>query len=91
MMCMRQRVGENVLPYRIQNGKKSALIRVLKHIECSSKRSVFCFFKKIDDFIEIYSIFVVPEYRNKGVAKNFLDCCLKYCKRVNLIIYYSTF
>ena len=44
----------------------------------------FCFFKKIDDFIEIYSIFVVPEFRNKGVAKNFLDCCLKYCKENKL-------
>ena len=44
----------------------------------------FCFFKKIDDFIEIYSIFVVPEYRNKGVAKNFLERCLKYCKKNKL-------
>ena len=33
----------DVLPDRIQNGKKSALIRVLKHIECSSKKSVVVF------------------------------------------------
>ena len=26
----------------------------------------------------------MPEYRNKGVAKNFLDCCLKYCKKNKL-------
>ena len=50
----------------------------------NKKINGFCFFKKIDDFIEIYSIFVVPEYRNKGVAKNFLDCCLKYCKKNKL-------
>ena len=43
-VCVRQRGGKkkvnDVLPDRIQNGKKSALIRVLKHIECSSKKSV---------------------------------------------------
>ena len=50
----------------------------------NKKINGFCFFKKIDDFIEIYSIFVVPEYRNKGVAKNFLDCCLKYCQEKKL-------
>ena len=50
----------------------------------NKKINGFCFFKKIDDFIEIYSIFVVPEYRNKGVAKNFLDCCLEYCKKNKL-------
>ncbi len=50
----------------------------------NKKINGFCFFKKIDDFIEIYSIFVVPEHRNKGVAENFLDCCLKYCKRNKL-------
>ena len=50
----------------------------------NKKINGFCFFKKIDDFIEIYSIFVVPEYRNKGVAKSFLDCCLKYCKKNKL-------
>ena len=66
MMCMRQRVGENVLPDRIQNGKKSALIRVLKHIECSSKRSVFCFLKKI--FVSIYTI--VSEYAKTDTKRN---------------------
>ena len=50
----------------------------------NKKINGFCFFKKIDDFIEIYSIFVVPEHRNKGVAKNFLNCCLKYCKKNKL-------
>ena len=50
----------------------------------NKKINGFCFFKKIDDFIEIYSIFVVPEYRKKGVAKNFLNCCLNYCKRNKL-------
>ena len=50
----------------------------------NKKINGFCFFKKIDNFIEIYSIFVVPEHRNKGIAKNFLDCCLKYCKKNKL-------
>tara|TARA_B100000242_G_C42809038_1_gene376187 strand:+ start:94 stop:555 length:462 start_codon:yes stop_codon:yes gene_type:complete len=50
----------------------------------NKKINGFCFFKEIDDFIEIYSIFVVPKYRKKGVAKNFLECCLKYCKKNKL-------
>ncbi len=53
-------------------------------LSTNKKINGFCFFKKIDDFIEIYSIFVVPELRNKGVAKNFLDCCLRYCKKNKL-------
>ena len=44
----------------------------------------FCFFKKIDDFIEIHSLFVVQECRKKGVAKNLLECCVKYCEKNNL-------
>ena len=42
------------------------------------------FIKKIDDFIEIYSLFVVPEHRQKGIAKYFLKCCVEYCIENNL-------
>ena len=31
---------------------------------------VFVFSKKIDDYIEIYSLFVTPLFRQKGIAKN---------------------
>ncbi len=44
----------------------------------------FCFFKKIDDYIEIYSLFVTPLFRQKGIAKIFLECCKKYCEKNNL-------
>ena len=40
----------------------------------------FCFFKKIDNFIEIYSLFVDPKHRNKGIAGNILKQCIYYCK-----------
>ena len=44
----------------------------------------FCFFKRIDDYIEIYSLFVAPVFRQKGIAKFFLECCKEYCKKNNL-------
>tara|TARA_B100000886_G_C20162616_1_gene382703 strand:- start:84 stop:545 length:462 start_codon:yes stop_codon:yes gene_type:complete len=67
----------------LQNSIKNSVFE--GYILSSNKKiNGFCFFKKIDDFIEIYSIFVVPEFRNKGVAKNFLDCCLRYCKKNKL-------
>ena len=39
----------------------------------------FCIFKKIDDFIELYSIFVHPEYRKEGIGKKIINKCIKYC------------
>ena len=76
--------GQNIWKTEeLKNSIKNSLFE--GYIFSSNKKiNGFCFFKKIDDFIEIYSIFVVPEYRNKGVAKNFLDCCLKYCKKNKL-------
>lgn len=44
----------------------------------------FCIFKIITDYIEIYSIFVKPSYRKKGVAKKFISNCVDYCKRNKL-------
>ena len=34
--------------------------------------------------MEIYSIFVQPSYRKKGVAKKFIFECINYCKNNNL-------
>ena len=32
-------------------------------------------------FLELYSIFVDPNYRNQGIAKNFLKSAKNYCKK----------
>ncbi len=76
--------GSNI--WRTEELEKSIKNSIFQGFIFSLNKKIngFCFFKKIDDFIEIYSIFVVPEFRNKGVAKNFLDCCLKYCKENKL-------
>ncbi len=44
----------------------------------------FCIYKIISDYMEIYSIFVQPSYRKKGVAKKFIFECINYCKNNNL-------
>ena len=49
------------------------------------KVSGFCFFKKIDNYIEIYSIFVSPMFRNRGVAKKFIKNCIQYCNNEKLV------
>ena len=63
--------GTNI--WRTDELKNSIKNSVFEGYIFSSNKKInrFLFFKKIDDFIEIYSIFVVPEYRNKGVAKIF--------------------
>ena len=48
------------------------------------KISGFCFFKEIDDFIEIYSLFVDPTHRNNGIAQDLIKRCVSYCKANNL-------
>ena len=50
----------------------------------NQKINGFCFFRKIDDYIEIYSLFVAPVFRKKGIAKTFLECCKIYCKKNNI-------
>ncbi len=49
-----------------------------------NKIAGFCFFKEIDDYIEIYSIFVEPNFRKKGVAKRFIKHCIEFCKKRKL-------
>ena len=51
---------------------------------CHKKVTAFCIFKKIDDFIEIYSIFVHPSNRNEGIGKKILDHCIEYCNENDL-------
>ncbi|MBF91273.1 MAG: hypothetical protein CMP34_00530 [Rickettsiales bacterium] len=41
----------------------------------------FCIFSITEDFLELYSIFVDPNYRNQGIAKNFLKSAKEYCKK----------
>ena len=41
----------------------------------------FCIFLITNDFLELYSIFVDPNYRNQGIAKNFLKSAKNYCKK----------
>ena len=44
----------------------------------------FCFFKKIDNYIEIYSLFVDPRYRKRGVAKFLMKICIDFCIKNDL-------
>ena len=44
----------------------------------------FCFFRRIDDYIEIYSIFVDPMFRKKGIANHLMKHCINYCKTNHL-------
>ena len=49
-------------------------------INSSNERIIaFCIFKKIDDFIEIYSIFVHPLNRKEGIGKKIINHCIEYC------------
>ena len=52
-----------------------------------SKKRVegFLLYKIIDNYIEIYSLFVEPKFRKKGIARNFLKNCIKFCKEKNLV------
>ena len=41
----------------------------------------FCLFSASSEFLEIYTIFVDPFFRNNGVARYFLREGIKYCKK----------
>lgn len=54
-------------------------------INSSNERIIaFCIFKKIDDFIEIYSIFVHPLNRKEGIGKKIINHCVEYCTHNDL-------
>lgn len=63
----------------IKNKKISGVVYIPKKKICG-----FCFFKRIDDFIEIYSLFVDPVHRNQGVAEKFIKNCVEFCEKNNL-------
>lgn len=45
------------------------------------KISGFCIFSSSQDVLELYIIFVDPDFRNIGIAKNFLFQAKKYAKK----------
>tara|TARA_B100000989_G_scaffold36205_1_gene22996 strand:- start:6562 stop:7023 length:462 start_codon:yes stop_codon:yes gene_type:complete len=45
------------------------------------KISGFCIFSASQDVLELYIIFVGPDFRNKGIAKNFLFQAKQYAKK----------
>tara|TARA_B100000900_G_scaffold411331_1_gene430809 strand:- start:24 stop:485 length:462 start_codon:yes stop_codon:yes gene_type:complete len=79
-----QDFGRNI--WKTQELKKSIKLNVFEGNVFISKNKIngFCFFKKIDNYIEIYSLFVEPRFRKKGVAKKLLDKCLEYCEKNDL-------
>jgi len=49
---------------------------------CFKEKSIvaFCIGNKIFDIFEIYSIFVQPVFRKKGIAKRILNECIIFCQ-----------
>ena len=49
---------------------------------CFKEKSIvaFCIGNKIFDIFEIYSIFVQPVFRKKGIAKRILNECIIFCR-----------
>ena len=45
----------------------------------------FGMFFEIDNFLDLYSLFVSPKYRKRGIATNIIDCAVNHCIKKNLI------
>ena len=45
----------------------------------------FGMFFEVDNFLDLYSLFVSPKYRKRGIATSIIDCAVKHCKKKNLI------
>ena len=45
----------------------------------------FGMFFEVDNFLDLYSLFVSPKYRKRGIATNIIDCAVNHCKKKNLI------
>ena len=45
----------------------------------------FGMFFEVDNFLDLYSLFVSPKYRNRGIATTIIDCAVNHCKKKNLI------
>ena len=45
----------------------------------------FGMFFEVDNFLDLYSLFVSPKYRKRGVATTIIDCAVNHCLKKNLI------
>ncbi len=45
----------------------------------------FGMFFEVDNFLDLYSLFVSPKYRKRGIATTIIDCAVNHCKKKNLI------
>ena len=44
----------------------------------------FAIFFQTDSYLDIYTLFVSPRYRNNGVADQIIESAFNYCKKKNL-------
>ena len=45
----------------------------------------FGMFFEVDNFLDLYSLFVSPKYRKRGIATTIIDYAVNHCKKENLI------
>ena len=38
-------------------------------------------FFEVDNFLDLYSLFVSPKYRKRGIATTIIDCAVNHCKK----------
>ena len=62
-----------------KNGFYSTIFLEQKRIEG------FGMFFEVDNFLDLYSLFVSPKYRKRGIATTIIDCAVNHCKKKNLI------
>ena len=62
-----------------KNGFYSTIFLEQKRIEG------FGIFFEVDNFLDLYSLFVSPKYRNRGIATTIIDSAVNHCKKKNLI------
>ena len=74
---------------------KKELLDLLKKKEFFSliclldkKISAFSIFLESNQTLDVYSLFVLPKYRNKGIASSMINSVIRHCKRnsINKII-----
>ncbi len=80
----REDFGENI--WKTAEIKKSIKNNIFQGdvLIASQRIGGFCLFKKIDNYVEIYSLFVDPKLRKKGIARFFIKKCIEYCYKNNL-------
>tara|TARA_Y200000002_G_C22166278_1_gene449218 strand:- start:41 stop:490 length:450 start_codon:yes stop_codon:yes gene_type:complete len=45
----------------------------------------FGMFFEVDNFLDLYSLFVSPKYRKRGIATTIINYAVNHCKKENLI------